>query len=99
MLICIFFVCLALLTNRSTTVDNNADKDRDLNKKKKVIVGATLSCILLPAALLISYIIIKQERKRLKNEQLLMDDQIEAYSTSPLTTDNIIFHGDIEELL
>ena len=99
MLICIFFVCFALLTNPRTTVDNNADKDRDLNKKKKVIVGATLSCILLSAALLISYIIIKQERKRLKNEQLLMDDQIEAYSTSPLTTDNIIFHGDIEELL
>ena len=43
--------------------------------------------------------IIKQQRKWLKNQQLLIDDQIEAYSASPLTTDNIISHRDSEELL
>ena len=94
MLICIFFVCLALLTNR-----NSVNKHRDLNKKQQVIIGATFTCIILPAALLISYIHIKQQRKRRKNEQLLMDDRIEAYSANPLTKDNIIFHEDNEKLL
>lgn len=99
MLICIFYVCLALPTNRVTTVVNSVNKHRDLNKKQQVIIGATFTCILLPAALLISYIVIKQQWKRRKNEQLLMDDWIEAYSVSPLTNDNIIFHEDNEELL
>lgn len=94
MLICIFFVCLALLTNR-----NSVSKHRDLNKKQQVIIGTTFTCILLPAALLISYIIIKQQWKRQKNEQLHMDDQIEAYSACLLTNDNIIFREDNEELL
>ena len=94
-----FFVCLALLTNRGTAADNSANKHYDLNKQKKVIIGATFPCIVLPAVLLISYMIIKQQRKWLKNQQLLTDDQIEAYSASPLTTDNIISHRDSEELL
>ena len=94
MLICIFFVCLALLTNR-----NSVNKHRDLNKKQQVIIGATFTSILLPAALLISYILIKQQWKRRKNEQLLMDDRIEAYSANPLRKDNITFHEDNKKLL
>ena len=84
-----FFSCLAPPTNRGTAV----------NKQQEVIIVATLPCILVTAALLISYIIIKQQKKRLENEQLLMDDQIEAYTTIPLTTDNIIPHLDNEGFL
>lgn len=83
-----FFSCLALPMKRSTA--NSTNIHYDLNKQQKVIIVATLPCILVPASLLISYIIIKQLGKRLQNDQLLMDDQIEAYTTSPLTTDNII---------
>ena len=94
-----FFVSLAPLTNRGTTVKNSANNHHDLNKQQQVIISATLPCIILPAALLISYVIIKRQRKWLKNQQLLMNDQIEAYSASPLATDNIIYHPDNEELL
>ena len=94
-----FFSCLALPKNRSTAVHNSANIHHDLNKQQEIIIVATLPCILVPAALLISYITIKRLRKRLENEQLLMDDQIEAYTTTPSTTDNITLHLDNEEFL
>ena len=62
----------------------------DDNNQEQVIICTVIPCILLVAAISTFYVMLKRGLKHLRQEQ----DQIEAYSVSYVTNDNVVAYLD-----
>ena len=87
---CHFLLLLKLLFSLvlPTNCNNCGGQSHDDNNHEQVIIGTIIPCILLVAA--IFYIMVKRQFKHLRQEHY----QIEAYSVSSITNDNIVAYLD-----